>query len=269
MYSTHKDEFMKKFWQLFCILIIVIIIAAFYSAIKKNATSGTKGYTLTKNESALLKFLLEDDAHNFAEGNETLLDYGAISVSAMTVAKAYSDNQVAADQKYYKKNLFLTGKIQSINSGLGNKPYIAFMGTNPFMLPQAHFNKVDINEIVSLKKGQKLKLVCEGNGAVAGIPMFDSCQFPGEYGLQKAAQTQKEIVGFLSGEKAASPLITELSVNLVALARSLPATSTCFTNGEKCINECNDIYTKNKDLIKQNKTAIISQLKSLGIQTPS
>lgn len=37
-------------------------------------------------------------------------------------------NEVAADQGHYGKQLLVTGVVASINSGLGNRPYITLRG---------------------------------------------------------------------------------------------------------------------------------------------
>ena len=81
-------------------------------------------------------------------------------------------------QKFKDKNLIVTGKIESIESGIADMPYIMLKagGDMEFMKPQAHFNKEDTPVLAKLKKGQAIKLQCVGNGEVGGMPMLKDCK---------------------------------------------------------------------------------------------
>lgn len=226
----------------------------------------SKGYALQPREVALLEYLLKDDVANFSNGYETALGTGLLSVSASEVSKAYGDNQVAADQKYFKKPLLLSGKIESINSGLGNEPYIALRGLNEFLSPQVHFQKANIEKISSLKKGERLVLICDGAGSIAGTPMFKSCQFSDDYANQKITKLKTEIYNFLNGKKPSSENIAMLPIAAITIARSLPENSTCFAEGNKCVKELDAVMKDNG--FKNKLSAVTLELKSAGLQVP-
>lgn len=234
-----------------------------------------QGYVLNPRESVILSWLLRDEETGFAEGRPTLLAYtnGLIAVSPVEVSNAYEENQVAADQKYYQKPLMLRGVIEGINSGLGNEPYILLRGTNMFLSPQAHFQKQNMERIVTLKKGQKLSLVCDGGGTIAGTPMFKNCLFLDEHATQAIAKMKQQIEDFLAG-KAQQPNQSEwvpaMTITAIASARSLPETSTCFTDKSNCLKELGDLFSKDvsKNRQKQMMASVVTELKSNGIQIP-
>ena len=101
-----------------------------------------------------------------------------ITVTADELLKGYKENELAGDQKFKDKNLIVTGKIESIESGSADMPYIMLKagGDMEFMKPQAHFNKEDTPVLAKLKKGQAIKLQCVGNGEVGGMPMLKDCK---------------------------------------------------------------------------------------------
>ena len=101
-----------------------------------------------------------------------------MTVTADELLKGYKENELAGDQKFKDKNLIVTGKIESIESGIADMPYIMLKagGDMEFMKPQAHFNKEDTPVLAQLKKGQAIKLQCVGNGEVGGMPMLKDCK---------------------------------------------------------------------------------------------
>lgn len=102
------------------------------------------------------------------------------SITASTLAKAYHDNTVAADQLYKGKKFKITGVIAEISTGFSGDPYITLRGgVNPFMEPQFQFDSnAPTEQIAKLKKGGKITLVCVGSGDVAKIPMSRDCLLP-------------------------------------------------------------------------------------------
>lgn len=227
----------------------------------------SKGYTLLPREAVLMGYLLEDDVAHFSSGGEAILSEGMLSAAAVDVAKAYNDNQVAADQKYFKKTLLLSGTIESINSGLGNEPYIALRGLNQFLSPQVHFHKANANKISSLNKGEKIVLVCDGEGSIVGTPMFNSCQFADDYANQEITKLKAEISKFLEGKKPQSETVAMLSIAAIAAARSLSASSNCFMEEGKCVKEL-DATMKDKTF-ESKFSAVMSELASIGLQVPT
>lgn len=266
---------MKSTLKFISIIIFAISIVCAFSGCGKSENSSStsassaaqKGYVLQSRELTVLDRFLNDELAAFLDGQETLLfEDGLLAVSAIDVVKEYEKNQVSADQKYYKKSLLVNGSIASINSGLGNEPYVALRGINSFMAPQVHFGKNNVEKIAALKKGQKLSFVCEGAGAIAGIPIFKKCTFADDYAAEKITAIKPKIQEFLSGTDIQSSAISQLIIGTIVVARELPESSTCFTNGSKCSAELQAVV--GKDTAKQKMAVVSEELKLLGVKVP-
>lgn len=98
------------------------------------------------------------------------------AVTAASIASAYSENTVAADQQFKDKKFKVTGTVVDINTDFMGNPYITLSGgVNQFMEPQFGFEKSDAPKLANLKKGSKVKLICVGKGDVAKTPISGSC----------------------------------------------------------------------------------------------
>ncbi|HOB14188.1 MAG TPA: hypothetical protein PK680_08760 [Novosphingobium sp.] len=98
-----------------------------------------------------------------------------IEVTARELAAAYEENEAGAQLKYGKSPLIVTAVIQSIDLGLGDKPFLVLRGTNEFMGPQAQLDEAGQTQAANLKKGQKIKLRCAKVSEVVGTPMLNDC----------------------------------------------------------------------------------------------
>ncbi len=259
----------KKIFIFFGIVFAVLFIIGIISKQKEsnyNSASQTKGYTLSPQEMTVLIALLKDDADSFSSGGGSLLqeEDGLLSVSAKEVQQAYDKNQVAADQKYYQKALLVSGVISSIDSGLGNEPYITLRGINEFIGSHAAFKEGNIEKISTLRKGQELSLVCMGGGAVMGIPGFDDCQFADDYAFLKFTEIKQQVEDYLQGKKAKSKFIEFLPIFSIAVARLLPENSLCLQNSSKCSSEIDKIGKQEK-LIKEI-ILVAKELRVDGVQ---
>lgn len=101
-----------------------------------------------------------------------------MTVTADELLKSYKENELAGDQKYKDKLLIVTGKLDSIQSGIGDSPFILLKagGDMEFNKPQAHFDKSQSADLAKLKKGTAIKIQCTGNGEIAGAPMLKDCK---------------------------------------------------------------------------------------------
>lgn len=232
----------------------------------QQVVSDHHGYVLKPRESVVLSYLIQDEISAFQDGRSTaFLGKNLVPVSAVEASKAYQENQVAADQKYYQKRLRLTGTIEGINSGLGNEPYVLLRGVNMFESPQVHFQQPNLEKVASLKKGEEIKLVCDGSGSLVGTPMFKNCIFLDDYTNQEIAKIKQQIEGFLAGEPQ-SDSIGIIPIMAITAARMLPETSPCFSDISYCKSEFNNFFKKDSD--NQKFIPVINELESVGIQIP-
>lgn len=131
-FSSDKDDKILQIlqWALPTLVVLVIIYSFTNNQSENKETityvSSIRGYVLNQKESRLLNIILTDDSSNFVSGKPSALnDIAKLPVlSVTTIVRAYNENQVAADQQYFKKKLHISGVISGINSGILNKPYL-------------------------------------------------------------------------------------------------------------------------------------------------
>ena len=100
---------------------------------------------------------LEDDAPSIDSGTEPVL-----SVNSKTLYKDYSNNEIAADDKYKGKIIQVNGTIRDIGNDIMDDAYVTLIGDEFFGDIQCYFS--DKSNIVDLKKGQRISVVgyCDG-----------------------------------------------------------------------------------------------------------
>ena len=100
---------------------------------------------------------LEDDAPSIDSGTEPVL-----SVNSKTLYKDYSNNEIAADDKYKGKIIQVNGTIRDIGNDIMDDAYVTLIGDEFFGDIQCYFN--DKLNVVDLKKGQRITVVgyCDG-----------------------------------------------------------------------------------------------------------
>lgn len=252
------------------ILIASSLLAVFtlQACEKSEGKITSKGYAPTAQELAVLDFLLKEEADTFVQGGDSMLFKSHSSTTAVEVAKKYTENQVAADQSYHNKNLLVLGTIESINSGLGNTPYVTLRGKSPFQQPQVHFDNPDLSKISALHKGQKTAFVCIGNGAIVGTPMFKDCVFATDFATKKTEKTKAQALDYFVGKAVQDEATREISFLSLVVARQLAPSSTCFTGGQKCEQEIRAILS-NKTNVKEKIQAVSEELKAAGISAPA
>jgi enamine deaminase RidA (YjgF/YER057c/UK114 family) len=100
-----------------------------------------------------------------------------ISVTSIDIAKDYSENEVAADEKYKGKIIEISGKISSIDNGTFDDEMIIKLsdGQYDFSGPICYMEKSEREKVLALKKGASVTLIGEGNSATIGSPMLKNC----------------------------------------------------------------------------------------------
>lgn len=112
-----------------------------------------------------------------AASAEPVKEEPPMAATAQELLTAYKDNEVAADQKFKGKKLAISAKVDAIQSGMGDAPFLVLKagGEYEFNKPQAHMESSESNKVAALKKGQSVNLVCIGNGEIGGTAMLDDC----------------------------------------------------------------------------------------------
>lgn len=99
----------------------------------------------------------------------------AIDVTAKELAAAYEANEAGAQLKYGKSVLNVSGRIKSIDLGIGDEPYLVLSGANEFSGPQAKLDKASQAQAPNLQKGQTVQLRCLKVSEIMGTAMLDEC----------------------------------------------------------------------------------------------
>jgi len=99
-----------------------------------------------------------------------------MQVSASEIFQAYDANEMAADQRYKGQPLEVTGTIESISSDFSDDAVVNLETGQMFMSVMATGNKDFNSQAVALSKGQRVTLLCEGGGEIAGSPVLRKCE---------------------------------------------------------------------------------------------
>lgn len=230
-------------------------------------------YQPSDREIDFIKIMIANDIKGFVEGEATSFEdeYKSDSrfeslktVPAEEILKTYSENEVRGDKYYKNKNLVVSGTIKSIDSGIGDEPYIIFTTKDKysFSAVQAHFVKDEHDKLIELNKGKKIEISCVGGGEVAGSPMLKQCRFFDKNKIindiidSYVSQIDKLKEGEIDG---ASPAMRQLAFITAVLFKATNNFTAC-----KDKIEINCAEKALKKISKKDKDKYISELKPLA-----
>lgn len=109
-------------------------------------------------------------------------DIPTINVSAERLFEDYQTNEVAADSVYKGKILAVSGRVTSISKDITDSTYLMLATSNEFMGVHADLDGSEVSEAATLVPGNRVTVVCKGNGMIVGSPMLDDCKFQPQSG---------------------------------------------------------------------------------------
>ncbi|WP_454691161.1 OB-fold protein [Achromobacter aloeverae] len=220
------------------------------------AQASAGAYQPSPVEQAALKQLAQDDRQSFSRGGVSILgDFlGIVNVTAAQASEVYQENEVAGDQKFLGKKVLITGTLRSINSGLGNSPYLVF-DSRAIAGPQAHFDKAQIERIAKLKKGQKVVVYCQGAGAIGGTPMFKPCLFADDAADRGWLEIRQSLDAFYAGKPANHSVIPAMASAFRAISTLARAPSGCPDSPSTC-KQTIDAAVQSPDINEAKKQAL-------------
>jgi hypothetical protein len=198
-------------------------------------------YSLTNEERNVLEALLHDDFLGYAEGGDAIVGESnewnkPIQVSADSLQINYEANEVLGDQKYRHKLLAVPGIVTSIDRGIGENYFVKLRGgRNMFTSPHAQMADGFTEYLASLKKGQKVYLVCKGDGMLLGSASLSSCKPADNWAKEKTATFIDSLNIMLKNGDQAAKMITLLSI---AIASKPKEFKNCFSGVQKKQDEC-------------------------------
>lgn len=100
-----------------------------------------------------------------------------ITITSVNIAKEYSENEVAADEKYKGKMIEISGKVTSIDNGTFDNEMIVKLtdGQYDFNGPWCYMKESEKDKVLAFKKGQQVTLIGTGDSATLKSPILKSC----------------------------------------------------------------------------------------------
>ncbi len=100
-----------------------------------------------------------------------------VTVTSATLLKEYSENEVAADEKYKEKVIEVSGKVVSVDNGTFDNGMIVKLsdGQYDFNGTMCYMKEGEKDKVLKLKKGVSVTLIGKGNSATLKSPVLKDC----------------------------------------------------------------------------------------------
>lgn len=99
-----------------------------------------------------------------------------LGVSAVDLARAYEENEQAAQTKYGGRPLKVSGTIARIELDITNDPMVSLKGGDEFREVTLHFDKSAADKTGRLRKGQRFTATCGAVAEVLSLPQLSDCR---------------------------------------------------------------------------------------------
>lgn len=190
---------MRKFLKWFAIFIVFVFVYGVYESTNKpklsednndqvdnkeekqnvnvfNKKDSTSSFRLTEKEATIIKALLNEDFSTFLDGGESQFKYDYVVTTAKKIFSVYDKNQVKGDTSFKGKGVIISGIVGTINSGIGDIPYVVLKAGDMFDGVHISFKKDYRTLAGDLNKGQKVTYACTGDSVIVGTPTLKNCQ---------------------------------------------------------------------------------------------
>lgn len=165
--QTQSQNKKLKSWQIALIVIGAIVVAGIIGGTAGNSQDVATG---GNNQTA---------TNQITENTPQPTENNNVIVTAIELCKAYDENEVNADNLYKNKTLEITGTIESIGKDMLDDTYVTLEDGETYSLKnvQCYFkDKTEIDKVASLKKGDEITIIGQGDGAVLGKPIVKNCK---------------------------------------------------------------------------------------------
>lgn len=160
--NSQKKAWYKKWWVIAIGILFLYSIgnSAVNDASKKVSEQQTNTQSSTQSKQETPKVEVEK-----------------IPVTSIELSKAYSDNEVSADEKYKGKALEVSGKIVSIDNGISDKEMVVRLsdGASDFNSSTCYMKSSEREKVLAFKKGQSIILIGTGSSATLKSPVIKDC----------------------------------------------------------------------------------------------
>lgn len=203
---------------------------------------------------AFLEFVVNDDFETLASGGEALITEHFPLYTAEQITGDYGKNEIRANSLYKNKQFFITGKINSIEAGIDDKPVVSLKtkANYGFNSPLLRFNKIDQAKVSDLNKGEKVTFLCTGKSEIAGTPILESCEFLETLEKQMIEDILKfEDQDISKGNSQYKQAVATYAFSVLGLSKA----SNDFENCKEFNNTCVETILKNKSKEEIQKVA--------------
>ena len=154
-------------------LIVIGVIGNVVGGSTTKTTSTNSNKTIVNNEE---KTSTKQETKQ-TEKKEEKQKEPEISVTAVELIKAYKENEVSADSKYKGKIATITGKVDSIDSGLSDEAIVRLSSGDKYSIytVSCYIKDSDKSKAGNLKKGQQVTIVGKLSGETIGMPYANDC----------------------------------------------------------------------------------------------
>tara|TARA_R110000751_G_C13751534_1_gene478393 strand:- start:504 stop:1364 length:861 start_codon:yes stop_codon:yes gene_type:complete len=126
--------------------------------------------------------------------DEYMLNHG-VSTKGTSYFNEYDQNEIKADSKFKRKNVYIRGLIKGINKDITGTPFLSLNGGGYLQDTVARFddNKENIQYLSNLNKGEIVDLKCVGAGLALMSPTLNNCMPLAKYRTDLANRYLKSI----------------------------------------------------------------------------
>lgn len=167
-----------------------------------------------------------------------------IGINATTTAKryykSYEINEVAANEEFKNKRVLLTGVVYGIETSIGGDPVLVLDGDGMTAGARAQFPDSYTKSIATVRKGDKVEIVCKGRGKLM-IALLDDCRFANAWALENKTKVEAFVKGVINGSSSTNNEASFALTFLYIVGKHIPDDSVCFTGNalsEKWMKSC-------------------------------
>lgn len=203
--------------------------------------------------------LVEDEIRIF-ERTGTAFFIAVKTVTAAQLTRAYDKNEIAADTAWQGKTVKLEGRVQSIGRN-GGTAQVNLEGHDVFKFVTAKFNKGNDSPLADLQIGEPVAFVCTVTGKLVFAVHAEDCYTAHDFAVRETNKAQKDVQRFLNGGYVQEMNTKKLAALVVFLGKTLPDSTMCGKNLDKCIAEVDAVFRDPASLVKVEEIR-----KEIGVQ---
>ncbi|WP_392561978.1 hypothetical protein RHO12_00275 [Orbus sturtevantii] len=144
-------------------------------------------------------WFINKNINDFLQNKVSNLDNSIPTVTAEALIQDYKDNQLSYEEKYDEAIVRIQDVVAGIKTTVMKQAYLQVKGKNNFESISLYVDRTDKN-ILSLKKGDKIDMVCMGTNNNVIYPRLMDCDFTVNYSKKLKAMNQ-EYIEYLATKK--------------------------------------------------------------------